>query len=188
MAAAPAPADNGVARREARTSSRPPKTHCRYPPKGKSISTHGSDGATPGPWWSTEKAFWTLSSRLQAKAEALGSIGYKTTDRLAASGLRRSRGHAQPADQRLPIYRGASSGNGLCGGCPDGIRCVLHLSLTFIMPHFWPASVLAGSCWSGPSHAITRVAYSLAGRDEPSSSASAVSLVFSEAFVSTSSA
>jgi hypothetical protein len=40
----------------------------------------------------------------------IGSIGYKsrvepksTTDRLAASGLRRSRGHAQPADQRLPI-------------------------------------------------------------------------------------
>jgi len=29
--------------------------------------------ATPGPWWSTEKAFWTRSSRLQAKAEAFGS-------------------------------------------------------------------------------------------------------------------
>ena len=27
--------------------------------------------ATPGPWWSTEKAFWTRSLRLQAKAEAL---------------------------------------------------------------------------------------------------------------------
>jgi hypothetical protein len=26
----------------------------------------------------TEKAFWTRSSRLQAKAEALGSIGYKS--------------------------------------------------------------------------------------------------------------
>ena len=34
--------------------------------------------ATPGPWWSTEKAFWTRSSRLQAKSEALGSIGYKS--------------------------------------------------------------------------------------------------------------
>ena len=33
---------------------------------------------SPGPWWSTEKAFWTRSSRLQAKAEALGSIGYKS--------------------------------------------------------------------------------------------------------------
>jgi hypothetical protein len=28
--------------------------------------------------WSTEKAFWTRSSRLQPKAEALGSIGYKS--------------------------------------------------------------------------------------------------------------
>ena len=35
--------------------------------------------ASPGPWWSTEKAFWTRSSRLLAKAEALGSIGYKST-------------------------------------------------------------------------------------------------------------
>ena len=35
--------------------------------------------ASPGPWWSTEKAFWTRSSRLLAKAEALGSIGYKLT-------------------------------------------------------------------------------------------------------------
>ena len=34
--------------------------------------------AFPGPWWSTEKAFWTRSSRLQPKAEALGSIGYKS--------------------------------------------------------------------------------------------------------------
>ena len=33
----------------------------------------------PGPWWSTEKAFWTRSLRLLAKAEALGSIGYKST-------------------------------------------------------------------------------------------------------------
>ena len=35
--------------------------------------------ASPGPWWSTEKAFWTRSSRLLTKAEALGSIGYKST-------------------------------------------------------------------------------------------------------------
>eukprot|EP00964_Phaeocystis_antarctica_P003641 scaffold1957_cov106-Phaeocystis_antarctica.AAC.3 len=28
------------------------------------------------PWWSTEKAFWTRSSRVLAEAEALGSIGY----------------------------------------------------------------------------------------------------------------
>jgi hypothetical protein len=34
--------------------------------------------AFPGTWWSTEKAFWTRSSRLQPKAEALGSIGYKS--------------------------------------------------------------------------------------------------------------
>ena len=35
--------------------------------------------ASPGPWWSTEKAFRTRSSRLLAKAEALSSIGYKST-------------------------------------------------------------------------------------------------------------
>jgi len=35
--------------------------------------------ASPGPWWSTKKAFWTRSSRLLAKAEALCSIGYKLT-------------------------------------------------------------------------------------------------------------
>ena len=32
-----------------------------------------------GPWWSTEKAFWTRSSPVLAKAEALGSIDYKST-------------------------------------------------------------------------------------------------------------
>ena len=30
-------------------------------------------------WWSTETAFWTRSSRLLAKAEALGSTDYKST-------------------------------------------------------------------------------------------------------------
>ena len=35
--------------------------------------------ASSGPSWSTEKALWTRSSRLQAKAEALGSVGYKAT-------------------------------------------------------------------------------------------------------------
>ena len=35
-------------------------------------------GVSAASWWSTEKAFWTRSSRLQAKAEALGSIGYKS--------------------------------------------------------------------------------------------------------------
>ena len=37
--------------------------------------------ATPGPWWSTEKAFWTRSSRLQAKAvlrHSAACIGYKS--------------------------------------------------------------------------------------------------------------
>eukprot|EP00964_Phaeocystis_antarctica_P008031 scaffold4320_cov32-Phaeocystis_antarctica.AAC.1 len=32
--------------------------------------------ASLGPWWSTEKAFWTRSSRVLAEAETLGSIGY----------------------------------------------------------------------------------------------------------------
>ena len=35
--------------------------------------------ASPASWWSTEKAFWTRSLRLQAKAEALGSTDYKST-------------------------------------------------------------------------------------------------------------
>ena len=35
--------------------------------------------ASPASWWSTEKAFWTRSSRLLAKAEALGSTDYKST-------------------------------------------------------------------------------------------------------------
>jgi len=35
--------------------------------------------ASPGACWSTERALWTRSSRLQAKAEALGSVGYKAT-------------------------------------------------------------------------------------------------------------
>ena len=37
--------------------------------------------ASPGPWWSTKKAFWTRALRVCAghKAEALGSIGYKLT-------------------------------------------------------------------------------------------------------------
>ena len=36
--------------------------------------------ASPGAWWSTEKALlvWTRSSRLQAKAETFGSIDYIT--------------------------------------------------------------------------------------------------------------
>ena len=47
--------------------------------------------ASPGPWWSTEKAFWTRSSRLLAKAEALGSIHYKfrvDVDERSTGGLR----------------------------------------------------------------------------------------------------
>jgi hypothetical protein len=59
----------------------------------------------------------------------------------------------------------AAMGSVVGGGCPDGIRCVLHLSLTLIMPRLWPALVLAGSCWSlaGPDPAARQpVAYPLA--------------------------
>ena len=56
--------------------------------------------ASPGSWSSLEKAFWTVSSRLEAKTEVLGSVDQSsgsssTKDRLAASRLRRSRGPSQ---------------------------------------------------------------------------------------------
>ena len=65
------------------------------------------------------KAFWTRSSRLLAKAEALGSTDYKSTvdvddrSRLAATGWRRSRGHTQPAAQRLHKVGRGLRGHGL---------------------------------------------------------------------------
>ena len=34
---------------------------------------------SPRPWWSTENALWTRSSRLQAEAEVFGSIEYRST-------------------------------------------------------------------------------------------------------------
>jgi len=50
------------------------------------------------------RALRVCRPRLGHSAASATSRGSKsTTDRLAASGLRRSRGHAQPADQRLPI-------------------------------------------------------------------------------------
>ena len=50
------------------------------------------------------RALRVCRPRLRHSAASATSRGSKsTTDRLAASGLRRSRGHAQPADQRLPI-------------------------------------------------------------------------------------
>ena len=43
-------------------------------------STLSFSVASPGAWWSTERALWTRSSRVLAEpAEALGSIGYNST-------------------------------------------------------------------------------------------------------------
>jgi hypothetical protein len=66
--------------------------------------------------------------------------------------------HSQPADQILPIVELYSSGNGLCMGrsvvdarTGSGVRASPFLDLNCAShPHLWPASVLAGSCWSGP--------------------------------------
>ena len=33
--------------------------------------------ASPGSWWTMEKAFWTVSLRLEAKTEVLGSVDHK---------------------------------------------------------------------------------------------------------------
>ena len=106
--------------------------------------------AFPGPWWSTEKAFRTRSSRLLAKAEALGSIHYKfrvDVDERSTGGLRLE-AFSRPRTASLSgtSNRGTRGRYGIHGGSLDEIRCVLHLPLTLIITHFCAASVLAGSC------------------------------------------
>ena len=81
----------------------------------------------------------TRSSRLQAKAEALGSTlatrrrSPSTTDRLAAPGFRRFRGDALPADQRLLIVevevdwgstRAFQTRSGACSTHPQSLFCL----------------------------------------------------------------
>ena len=111
--------------------------------------------ASPGPWWSTEKAFWTRSSRLLAKAEALGSIGYKSTVDVddGSTGGSRLEAVSRPPHSRLlrdtPIVQ-LEAEMGSMVRLLDELRCVVHLSLTLIIPHLWPASLLAGSCLSRP--------------------------------------
>ena len=106
--------------------------------------------AFPGPWWSTAKAFRTRSSRLLAKAEALGSIHYKLrvdVDERSAGGWRlEAVSRPRTASLSGTSNRGTRGRYGIHGGSLDEIRCVLHLPLTLIITHFCAASVLAGSC------------------------------------------
>ena len=106
--------------------------------------------AFPGPWWSKEKAFRTRSSRLLAKAEALGSIHYKLrvdVDERSAGGWRlEAVSRPRTASLSGTSNRGTRGRYGIHGGSLDEIRCVLHLPLTLIITHFCAASVLAGSC------------------------------------------
>ena len=105
---------------------------------------------TGGSWWSTETAFWTRSSRLHAKTEALGSIQHKSrvdvddglTDDCRLEAFSRPR----TASLSDTSNRGTRGRYGIHGGSLDEIRCVLHLPLTLIITHFCAASVLAGSC------------------------------------------
>ena len=106
--------------------------------------------AFPGPWWSTQKAFRTRSSRLLAKAEALGSIHYKLrvdVDERSAGGWRlEAVSRPRTASLSGTSNRGTRGRYGIHGGFLDEIRCVLHLPLTLIITHLCAASVLAGSC------------------------------------------
>ena len=106
--------------------------------------------ASPGPWWSTEKAFWTRSSCLRAKTEALGSIHYKLrvdVDERSAGGWRlEAVSRPRTASLSGTSNRGTRGRYGIHGGSLDEIRCVLHLPLTLIITHLCAASVLAGSC------------------------------------------
>ena len=68
----------------------PWEAHSRIP-SGREGSALALRRASPRSWWSTEQAFWTRSSRLQSKTEALGTVGYKLrvdVDERSAGGWR----------------------------------------------------------------------------------------------------
>ena len=94
----------------------------------ESLQHDGSDGRFRARGGRRRKLFGralrVCRPRLRHSAASATRRGSKSTmDRLAASGLRRSRGHAQPADQRLPIVElkaemgsvvDARTGSGAC--------------------------------------------------------------------------
>ena len=108
--------------------------------------------ASPGSWSSLEKAFWTVSSRLEAKTEVLGSVDHKfgvVVDEGSTGGI------ALEALSR-PESATCSSTSNRASRCwyvvwrvyPDDMRCVKHLVSTLVLPHFCAAPLLAGSCLS----------------------------------------
>ena len=82
------------------------RPHCRFT-RRLELQHDGSDGRFRARGGRRRKLFGralrVCRPSLRHSAASATSRGSKsTTDRLAASGLRRSRGNAQPADQRLP--------------------------------------------------------------------------------------
>jgi hypothetical protein len=75
-------------------------------------STMAQTGVSGLSWWSTEKAFWTRSSRLQAKAEALGSTDYKST--VDVDDIALGRGAARCGVCAAPRDSSAAGSNGRC--------------------------------------------------------------------------
>ena len=99
-----------------------------------------------------EKAFRTVSLRLEAKTEVLGSVDHKlgvVVDEASTGGI------ALEALSR-PDAATCSSTSDRATRCwyvvwrvyPDDMRCVQHLVSTLVLPHFCAAPLLAGSCWS----------------------------------------
>ena len=99
-----------------------------------------------------EKAFWTVSLRLEAKTEVLGSVDHKlgvVVDEASTGGI------ALEALSR-PDAATCSSTSDRATRCwyvvwrvyPDDMRCVQHLVSTLVLPHFCAAPLLAGSCLS----------------------------------------
>ena len=122
-----------------------------FPPWG-ALSGMAQTGVSRLVWSSMEKALWTVSSRLEAKTEVLGSVDHKfgvVVDEGSTGGI------ALEALSR-PESATCSSTSNRASRCwyvvwrvyPDDMRCVKHLVSTLVLPHFCAASLLAGSCLS----------------------------------------
>ena len=106
--------------------------------------------ASPGPWCSSDKAFSMRSSRLPARAEALGSLddksGVDVVDSSIAGAAIQALSRPGAASSSVNRSRATRSRYELHKGSAVEIRCVLHLPATFFLPHFSATSLLAGSC------------------------------------------
>ena len=106
--------------------------------------------ASPGPWCSSDKAFLMRSSRLPARAEALGSLddksGVDVVDSSIAGAAIQALSRPGAASSSVNRSRATRSRYELHKGSAVEIRCVLHLPATFFLPHFSATSLLAGSC------------------------------------------